>query len=241
MAKIIRQNLVNTVRTSQMEAFVRMYCTVLLLLALGLLLLWKGWYLLAALCLPAMLLAYNRGWRVVALTKAGADGESETLELLRRLPADWSVLPDVAIAHGEHRSQLDYIIVAPGGVLIIEGKNVSGVITGKAGSRMLHQYKYARGGRPAEHKTMYNPLLQVAGHRTTLEHILQDAGIRTRVQTAVYFSNKNAEVRITGAEGILTVGDKRPLDEQVKALLAKGRQKTDCEAVIRAIRAAMVK
>lgn len=240
MAKIIRQNLVNSVRTSQMNAFVQLFCTDLLLLIVVLLLVWKGWYLLALLCLPVVAVVTTRGTKKVAIIKAGADGESETLALLRRLPADWTVLPDAAVAHRGHRSQIDYVVVAPVGVLIVEGKNVSGVISGKASDRTLDQYKPSRGGRPAEHKSMYNPLFQVQGHKSTLEHILQDAGIHTPVQTAVYFSNKNAEVRISGASGILTVGDKRPLDVQVRALLEKKKSKTDCAAVIRAIQQAMV-
>ena len=43
------------------------------------------------------------------------------------------MLPDAVIAHRGHRSQTDYIIVAPRGVLILEAKNVSGVVTGRPG------------------------------------------------------------------------------------------------------------
>ena len=145
------------------------------------------------------------------------------------------MIPDAVIEYRDHRSQTDYILVAPTGILILEAKNVSGRVTGRAEDRELSQYKPARGGRPAEQKRMYNPLLQVKGHQTTLQNILRAAGIRTPVRTAVYFANPNAEVQISGSRNVFTARDSQPLDQSVRRLL-NGGERVDTEAVIAAIR-----
>ena len=121
------------------------------------------------------------------------------------------------------------------GVLILEAKNVSGKVTGRAEDRELSQYKPSRGRRPAEQKRMYNPLLQVKGHQTTLQNILRAAGLSVPVRTAVYFANPNAEVSIDGAVNVFTVHDSQPLDQSMRRLLGNG-EKVDTAAVIRAVK-----
>ena len=121
------------------------------------------------------------------------------------------------------------------GVLILEAKNVSGKVTGRAEDRELSQYKPSRGGRPAEQKRMYNPLLQVKGHQTTLQNILRAAGLSVPVRTGVYFANPNAEVRIDGAVNVFTVHDSQSLDQSMRRLLGNG-EKVDTVAVIRAVK-----
>ena len=236
MARIIRPNLVNTVRSSEISTFLRWGGFFAALLIGSLVLLVLRLYLPAALCVLVIAAAFPRARKQVAVIRAGADGEAETLQLLRRLPSGWTVIPDAVIVWKGHRSQTDYIVVAPTGVLILEAKNVSGKVSGRASDRELSQYKPSRGGRPAEQKQMYNPLHQVKGHQTTLQNILQGAGIRTRVLTAVYFSNPNAEVRISGGQNVFTVRDSRPLDRSVQRLLEQNGEKVDCAAVIHAIR-----
>lgn len=235
MAKIIRPNLVNTVRSSQMSTVLRWGGVFVALLLAALLLLLAEWYLPAAGCMLAIPLLFPLAKKRVSVIRAGADGEAETLRLLRKLPSDWTVIPDAVIEYRDHRSQTDYILVAPTGILILEAKNVSGRVTGRAEDRELSQYKPARGGRPAEQKRMYNPLLQVKGHQTTLQNILRAAGIRTPVRTAVYFANPNAEVQISGSRNVFTARDSQPLDQSVRRLL-NGGERVDTEAVIAAIR-----
>ena len=145
------------------------------------------------------------------------------------------MIPDAVIEYRGHRSQTDYILIAPTGVLILEAKNVSGKVTGRAEDRELSQYKPSRGGRPAEQKRMYNPLLQVKGHQTTLQNILRAAGLSVPVRTAVYFANPNAEVRIDGAVNVFTVHDSQSLDQSMRRLLGNG-EKVDTAAVIRAVK-----
>lgn len=132
MAKIIRPNLVNTVRSSQMSTVLRWGGVFVALLLAALLLLLAEWYLPAAGCMLAIPLLFPLAKKRVSVIRAGADGEAETLRLLRKLPPDWTVIPDAVIEYRDHRSQTDYILVAPTGILILEAKNVSGRVTGRA-------------------------------------------------------------------------------------------------------------
>ena len=229
MPKIIRQNKLNTVRVAQLRiALVWGGATAALLLG-ACLALRKDWWAAAGTAALAALAVLRIGGKKVAVTKAGADGESRILALLKRLPGSYTLLPDAVISHRGHRSQTDCIIVGPCGVLILEAKNVSGVITGRPGDRQWRQKK-----RSGEEKTLYNPLMQVAGHHTTLERILADAGLRVPVYTMVYFANPNAEVRVSDG-GIAAVHDREPLDRQVRRVL-EGGERIDAAAVVRAVR-----
>lgn len=235
MAKIIRPNLVNTVRSSEISAMLRWGALFAVLLAGAAGLLLAKQYLPAAVCILILPIALPLAKKQIGVIRAGADGEAETLRLLRKLPADWTVIPDAVIEYRGHRSQTDYILIAPTGVLILEAKNVSGKVTGRAENRELSQYKPSRGGRPAEQKRMYNPLLQVKGHQTTLQNILRAAGLSVPVRTAVYFANPNAEVHIDGAVNVFTVHDSQSLDQSMRRLLGNG-EKVDTAAVIRAVK-----
>ena len=156
MAKIIRPNLVNTVRSSEISAMLRWGALFAVLLAGAVGLLLAKQYLPAAVCILILPIALPLAKKQIGVIRAGADGEAETLRLLRKLPADWTVIPDAVIEYRGHRSQTDYILIAPAGVLILEAKNVSGKVTGRAEDRELSQYKPSRGGHPAEQKRMYN-------------------------------------------------------------------------------------
>lgn len=130
MAKIIRPNLVNTVRSSEISAMLRWGALFAVLLAGAVGLLLAKQYLPAAVCILILPIALPLAKKQIGVIRAGADGEAETLRLLRKLPADWTVIPDAVIEYRGHRSQTDYILIAPTGVLILEAKNVSGKVTG---------------------------------------------------------------------------------------------------------------
>ena len=59
----------------------------------------------------------ERAWRV------GADGEEKVARRLRKLPAGWHVLHSVPV--GDKGSDIDHVIVGPGGVFTVNTKNHS--------------------------------------------------------------------------------------------------------------------
>ena len=196
----------------------------------------------AALALPAVVALFAlRQKRRIAIRRAGADGERDTLRLLAALPRSWVVLPDVTIAYRGHKSQVDYVLLCPTAVLVLECKNLSGIVSGKAGDRELRHYKPAKNGRPAEQKTLYNPVKQVQGHAITLGRVLSAAGLDIPVHTGVYFANPRADVRIDGATHIWTASGSRTLTEILPDFAAKQRERVPVKQAVKAIRRSMVR
>ena len=74
MAKIIRPNLVNTARSSQMSTVLRWGGVFVALLLAALLLLLAEWYLPAAGCMLAIPLLFPLAKKRVSVIRAGADG-----------------------------------------------------------------------------------------------------------------------------------------------------------------------
>ena len=128
MAKIIRPNLVNTVRSSEISAMLRWGALFAVLLAGAVGLLLAKQYLPAAVCILILPIALPLAKKQIGVIRAGADGEAETLRLLRKQPADWTVIPDAVIEYRGHRSQTDYILIAPAGVLILEALAQTGAV-----------------------------------------------------------------------------------------------------------------
>ena len=196
MAKVIRPNGGNSVG----RQYLKKMCWLVLCLAAGIgsaiLCARASQWAASAFCLGAAGIGVHFLWRSAAILKVGAQGESETLRLLKkRLPGSYTVLPDLTLDHRGHKSQLDYAVVCPGRVYVVECKNVSGQISGSSRGSNLNQTKY-RGGQIIEKKTMYNPVLQVEGHARTLRGILEDQKLHAQVTPVVYFANPRAQRRM---------------------------------------------
>ena len=73
--------------------------------------------------------AYIARWR------QGAEGEKRTARALRPLTRNgWTVLHDVERAHG---GNFDHVLVGPGGVYLLETKNLHGICSVRGGSLMV--------------------------------------------------------------------------------------------------------
>ncbi|WP_054768442.1 nuclease-related domain-containing protein [Lysinibacillus parviboronicapiens] len=103
---------------------------------------------------------------------AGLAGEDRALEVLRNLPATYSIFPDIQIVVDGRTSQLDTIVVGPTGIFVVEVKNHAGVITGHTNEQQLLQIKH-----DGYKKTIYNPVKQVATHTYRLHRYLYQHGV----------------------------------------------------------------
>ena len=196
MAKVIRPNGSNSVG----KQYLKKMCWMVLCLAAGIggavLCVKASQWIAGGICLAAAGIGSCFLQRSAAILKSGAQGENETLQLLKkRLPGSYTILPDLTLDHRGHKSQLDYAVVCPGRVYVVECKNVSGQISGSSSGSNLSQTKY-RGGQIVEKKTMYNPVLQVDGHARTLRGILEDQKLHAQVTPVVYFANPRAQRRM---------------------------------------------
>lgn len=127
----------------------------------------------------------------------GIEGEFTTQELIKSLPDNYYGFSNVQVTYEGQTSELDMIVVGPGGVFVIETKNLNGEIRGTYISRNWVQRKVGRGGSPYSNE-FYSPVKQIGTHIYRLANFLRDNGAFTYVNGAVYFSNIEANVEVLG-------------------------------------------
>ena len=101
------------------------------------------------------------------------DGERLVHRELRRRYRNWTLLNGVLLQSGQGTTQIDHILVSPGGVFLIETKDMGGWIFGSPGQKQWTQsFPADRWSRMAGIKSkqfkFYNPLLQNEGHASAL-------------------------------------------------------------------------
>ena len=104
------------------------------------------------------------------------DGELLVRSELRRHYRDWMLLDDVLLPSGQGTTQIDHILVSPGGVFLIETKDMNGWVFGSPDQKQWTQ-SFAAGrssrevGITSKQFTFYNPLLQNKGHAKALVNL----------------------------------------------------------------------
>ena len=64
------------------------------------------------------------------ILKAGVDGEKIAGKVLSKLSNDYTVIKNAVVTYEESASEIDLIVVSERGVVIVEAKNLKGVING---------------------------------------------------------------------------------------------------------------
>lgn len=124
----------------------------------------------------------------IEILKFGLQGEKEAFDLLSKLPKQYKLLSDVHLVDGNKSSQIDFVIIGPNGLFIMESKHIKGILNGKAEDNYLQKVKIARSGDKYI-KRMYNPIRQISGHKKGMDTWLKKNGFRTWSLPILYFSN----------------------------------------------------
>lgn len=135
---------------------------------------------------------------------AGIAGEYATAGLIRQLPEGYFGIQNPVVTYQGKTSELDMVVVGPGGVFIIETKNHNGRIVGRFDQQNWVQHKTGRAGGSYQ-KELYNPVKQVGTHVYRLAHFLRERGIRVHVTGMVFFTNPAASVEVYGTPGDIPV------------------------------------
>ncbi|MDD2955990.1 MAG: nuclease-related domain-containing protein [Oscillospiraceae bacterium] len=157
----------------------------------------------------------------VDILNSGLSGENRGVQLLRDLPANYTVVSDLNLQHNGYKSQIDHCVIGPNGIFLIETKNVAGMVSGERNSVNLTQSRRLKGGK-MQKKEIYNPLKQTTGHARTVENILKEEGIHTSIHPMVYFSNSYIRLNVNFHRGDAFVPSK-------SAEMLKYIQKCKCE------------
>ncbi|MBQ8869692.1 MAG: NERD domain-containing protein [Oscillospiraceae bacterium] len=195
MAKIVRRHLINTVKQSYLKYTLLLalctaavvFCAVTAVYCFGITLVF----------IPFIVFIMLKLKRQREISAAGARGEKRVLSLLSRLPNDFYVITDIELVIGHKTAQMDYIIVGPTGVFVVETKNLKGNISGNANDEMLCKTKHFGNGN-SETKEFYNPIFQVSTHARLLSQLLIKNGYYNEIATCVYFSHPLSEVDLRG-------------------------------------------
>lgn len=150
----------------------------------------------------------------------GIEGELRALEQLKRLPDDCTLfnrinLPDDWLPNGKR--ELDFIVVAPSGLFVVEVKNTSGRIHVDPDSKHWPLASRGCGGRP-NWQAVANPLPQVSAQAQALERWLLKQGLGFSARPAVCFSRSDVILENVDASPIPVV-----IPEQLAGLVTTGQ------------------
>ncbi len=141
----------------------------------------------------------------LAIKRQGVLGEDNAADILcRRLSDDYTVFQNCVITLDGKSSEIDFIVVGENGIFVIEAKNRNGTIEGnyKKDRWLQHKVGYKGGSYSAE---FYSPVKQVSTHIFRLAGFLRQNGIRSHIDGAVFFSNADTELEISGTMGNIPV------------------------------------
>lgn len=135
-------------------------------------------------------------YRQLSILAAGIKGEKMTLERLKKLDNEHWILVDKTITYKGQSSELDFIVVGPTGLCIVECKHLAGFIDADPDDKYWLQTKVSRGGVERT-KKFYSPVKQVSTHLYRLKKVLQEEGIDVHLDSAVYFPDPDTRLRLT--------------------------------------------
>ncbi len=184
MAEIVKHS--NHLRTDIRKAYLKLtVATAAIFLSILTLTLtyYVSMLLIAGMIIWIMLVLNN-----IEILKFGLQGEKEAFDLLTKLPRQYKILSDVHIVDGNKSSQIDFVIIGPNGIFIMESKHIKGELSGREDDNYLQKIKIGKSG-DKYYKRMYNPIKQIRGHKKGMDTFLRKQGIRYRAFPILYFSN----------------------------------------------------
>jgi hypothetical protein len=136
--------------------------------------------------------AITGGSSVPAHVLSGVEGEVRTLKALKSLPDDHVLfnqvmVPDPRLPNGER--ELDFIVVGPNGINVIEVKNTPGIIYVDPDKKHWQTARRAGCGSRPGWNALDNPLYQVKAQADALDRWLLSNGLSASVQSMVCFAN----------------------------------------------------
>lgn len=132
----------------------------------------------------------------LAILAAGIRGEKQTLELLKSLDSEHWIVTDKTITYKGQSSELDFVVIGPTGVCIVECKHISGKVLADPDAKLWNRVKTSHSGVERT-KNFYSPVKQVNTHLYRLKKILQEEGISVHLDSAVFFSDPETQVSFT--------------------------------------------
>lgn len=150
--------------------------------------------LLPAAAIGALSFSKNRYHRLSALA-AGIRGEKQALEVLKKLDNEHWIVTDKVISHRGRSSELDFVVIGPTGVCVIECKHLAGRVVADPEAQYWLQIKASYTGVERK-KSIYSPVKQVNTHLYRLKKFLKEKGVSVHLDCAVFFPDPETQLDI---------------------------------------------
>lgn len=150
-------------------------------------------------CFCLFFLAKTRYDRMGILA-AGIRGEKLTLDILKKLDSEHWIVTDKTITWDGKSSELDFVVVGPTGVCIIECKHMRGEVFADPDDKYWSRVKVSHSG-VARTRNFYSPVKQVNTHLYRLKKLLQEEGVSVHLDSAVFFPDPECQIRFRGKQG----------------------------------------
>lgn len=153
------------------------------------------WYIMLSMISFLFFLQHSH---IIRIYRAGYVGEKKAGKLLSGLPRGYVKKHNIHITWNNHKSEIDYLIVGPTGVFIIEVKNMRGMIRGSEDGQNWTQNKMGKNGKMFQH-AFYNPIKQVQTHAKRLAKKLNQAlkyDQKIWVQGMVLFVHNDVKIEL---------------------------------------------
>jgi hypothetical protein len=127
-------------------------------------------------------------WNGVQFIK-GAMGDRKITSELLEFPEGWQLLNGLRILD----AQIDYVLVCPKGIFIIETENYDGLIVGDGEDRHWQQHS------GYNEISFSNPARQATEHSLQVSRLLKEHDIQCWVNTIVVFSRADVQLKVSNA------------------------------------------
>ncbi len=153
------------------------------------------WFLILCPAAGLGLLAIAKSrYSQMSILAAGIRGEKAALNILKELDSEHWVVTDKKITHKGKSAELDFVVIGPTGVCIIECKHLAGTIDADPKAKYWLQTKVSQGGVERT-KKFYSPVKQVGTHLYRLKQFLKEKGVSVHLDSAVFFPNPETQLR----------------------------------------------
>jgi len=119
-------------------------------------------------------------------------GEQAALALVRQMPGSCHVFLNKRLVFSGGTSEMDMVLVGPGGVAVMDVRSYSGLIEGVVNEQVLYRKR-----QDGSVEKLRNPARQVVGHVTRLGNYLRSQGLNVFVLPCVLFPDPEASVYVT--------------------------------------------
>lgn len=127
---------------------------------------------------------------------SGVRGERSLLKTVKKLKGNYTAFTNIPVRYKRGCSEIDLLLVGEKGIITVEVKNHSGMISGDSCDNTWTQHKVYRDGKMTE-ATMDNPIKQMRRQREILKSIFRANGLTdVWIDSVLYFSCDHVRLRL---------------------------------------------